>query len=192
MKKIALDFHDTLSQMTVEMLSQIPVKDVSSSHSGIKGWKHWKYVGIDKERFFEIIDNINFNGGNERLTPVENNIGETLMTLSCYYPDIHIVTAAPPEAIPSIKNWLKNNACPDFPIHSVGIGKTQGNKKLVMDYDIFIDDNPHIARNCPKDKYAILYSQPWNESEPVNNINTFRANDWSDVIRIVHTIQGVL
>lgn len=54
--------------------------------------------------------------------------------------------------------------------------------KINQDFDIFIDDNPKLAEaiNKQKDKFLLLYDQPWNQ-EINDTENVIRVRNWTEI-----------
>jgi len=61
--------------------------------------------------------------------------------------------------------------------------------KVEYDYDIYIDDSPHLGRSLMgvNDKIMILFDQPWNRMLKCGG-NVIRARGWIDVYNIVKKI----
>ena len=64
-------------------------------------------------------------------------------------------------------------------------------KKLEYEFDIYIDDNPNMAKDMHKfpERYLLLYDQPWNQDfEDEKTENVWRVYDWDEVefsIRVI-------
>jgi hypothetical protein len=53
-----------------------------------------------------------------------------------------------------------------------------------------IEDNPHQILNYKKheDWKTIVFHQPWNKEEKIDDINHFRAKNWQDIGKIVESL----
>jgi uncharacterized HAD superfamily protein len=62
--------------------------------------------------------------------------------------------------------------------------------KLDLNYDLFIDDNPNLVEpiSQEKNKYLLLYSQPWNKH--INTAkNVIRVNNWQEIFEFVKKLE---
>lgn len=60
--------------------------------------------------------------------------------------------------------------------------------KITQPFDIYIDDNPNLAKAIEKtdDKYLLLYNQPWNQKIKTTN-NIIRVFNWKDIYTLLTT-----
>ncbi len=100
---------------------------------------------------------------------------------------VHIVTYAKTDRQMDFKqNWLRQNIMPLLWV--VNARKTVG-WKYNMDYDVFIEDCPHIAVGAHQQgKIAILYDQPWNRGVDYRLID-FRVQNLNPVPFMVDNAQ---
>ncbi|MFX1445753.1 MAG: hypothetical protein ACFFHV_20245 [Promethearchaeota archaeon] len=61
--------------------------------------------------------------------------------------------------------------------------------KQDYEFDIYVDDNPHLANaiKMMKDRYMLLYDQPWNKDFLCTN-NVIRVYNWNDVYEQINDI----
>jgi uncharacterized HAD superfamily protein len=61
--------------------------------------------------------------------------------------------------------------------------------KSSQEFDVFVDDNPHLAEAIlkKKDKYLLLYDQPWNKSFLCKN-NIIRVYNWKDIYETINVL----
>lgn len=54
--------------------------------------------------------------------------------------------------------------------------------KLTHDFDLYVDDNPHLVEPIKEmnDRYLLLYDQPWNQ-DSICEKNVIRVKNWRDV-----------
>lgn len=60
----------------------------------------------------------------------------------------------------SIHEWIEHN---EIPVNDIVINQ-QGTPKQDFDYDVYIDDNPHLAGEVDR---LYLYDQPWNQPKSI-------------------------
>lgn len=186
--RIAIDFHNVLADLDArwrEIAKQRYKLDIERKDN--KQWKVWECTPITKEQFWTIIDWINNSHDNINLAPVQN--GPFVANNLSENHEVTILTGAPEAAIPDIMYWARMHGMRSAKVVSVGNVKQTGKVKLQQPFDIFVDDNPYIVENVPEDKVAILFDCPWNHAAKVNNINTFRAFSWNDVLEIIEHIR---
>ncbi len=60
--------------------------------------------------------------------------------------------------------------------------------KIVFDYDLYIDDNPELAKSIKKrpDKAMLLFDQPWNRSVKCKG-NVIRVKNWKEIYNTIET-----
>lgn len=61
--------------------------------------------------------------------------------------------------------------------------------KQDYEFDVYVDDNPHLADAIKemKDRYILLYDQPWNQDFICTN-NVIRVYNWNDVYEKINYI----
>ncbi|MBN1800333.1 MAG: hypothetical protein JW891_02445 [Candidatus Lokiarchaeota archaeon] len=61
--------------------------------------------------------------------------------------------------------------------------------KLAYDFDIYIDDNPNLVEpiKIMKEKYLLLYDQPWNKESSCEG-NVIRVRDWKEICTTLNNI----
>jgi uncharacterized HAD superfamily protein len=65
--------------------------------------------------------------------------------------------------------------------------------KQDYEFDVYVDDNPHLAEaiKSMKDRYLLLYDQPWNQNFLCEN-NIIRVYNWKDVYKKIKFINRTL
>ena len=97
-----------------------------------------------------------------------------------------IVTDRPSPSIGPTEDWLSSLGVPDDEIIS-----TNGRTKAETRTDVLIDDYPgNVGSFLDNDRYAILFSQPWNTGSNITNLNSraFRAQNWIEVVETISTL----
>ena len=147
-------------------------------------WKAWETIGINKDSFFHILDQAWFEW--QSIPPTEEKLAKKVHRLY-EFGEVEIVTGRSPETVPSAKSWLETQE-----IKFNKFVRTESTiAKAGLNYDVFIDDSPELmsALSSETDRYAILYTQPWNkEIEQVPRM--LRADSWNQIPELVHRILG--
>lgn len=199
MQRIAIDFHNTLADLTGEVLRRYN-RDFVDHNKGVQytkndwtSWKVWDVTPITKDQFWAYVNEINETGANATLAPIEIDLARKVNHLFNFYPTCEVLTAMPHKHAKDVTAWLRTNAMPDLNVNTVGIPHAQGESKFTdFDFDIYIDDNPYMVGQTPRDKYLILIDHPWNRHVHPNKANEFRAENWDAIIRLCHSIQNLL
>jgi len=122
------------------------------------------------------------------MAPIDGAIEGTI-TLAELGHELVIVTARPEKNLQMTHEWLEGNNIPHRCEESLS---TRGQMKTISDATVLIDDFPgHIRDFANNGEYAILFVQPWNESQ-VNELTKspriFAADGWSEVIEIIESL----
>lgn len=107
------------------------------------------------------------------IKPIDENAASIISKLS-ENNQIDIVTAN--EAHEPIRIWLEKNSIP----HENFIHSTFDKHNL--DYDIFVDDNPRLAKREPEK--TILFERPWNE----NNEHPHRIESFDELPQMIERL----
>ena len=111
------------------------------------------------------------------------------------YHDLVIVTHRPESAVQDTIDWI-SLYFKEIPLSGLSI-LSNGEPKSNIHADLLIDDKPqNVWEWTNKDRSAILFAQPWNESsslsfcppdcEPkVDQGHIFRAQGWGDVLTVL-------
>ncbi|MEN2974919.1 MAG: hypothetical protein ABDH32_05000, partial [Candidatus Caldarchaeales archaeon] len=108
------------------------------------------------------------------IPPTEDRIVEKLLRLKSLG-RLDIVTARSKETEVYALEWLRKHEIP----YDNYVWVESGESKAMLDYDVYIDDSPFLARALQnKDKIVLVYDQPWNrELIEANNIKRIRNLD---------------
>jgi len=61
--------------------------------------------------------------------------------------------------------------------------------KLTHDFDLYVDDNPHLVEPIKQidERYLLLYDQPWNQ-DSICEKNVIRVKNWKEVHDTITTL----
>ena len=171
-KRIALDVEGVIAnihQLLIEYLNRLykvslTIEDISDWYFGDK----IRGLGLTPTDCIEVMSEIWRNRW-QTVPTTESYIGNKVFKLYERH-KVDIVTARKEREI--IERWLEANSIPyhDFIVEE---------RKENLDYDIFIDDNPNLYKNLPKDRIQFLYDRPWNRmaNETVNCVRVYNFDD---------------
>ena len=100
-------------------------------------------------------------------------------------PVIDLVTSRRWESAPDVIRWLKLNDLTGYFRALVIMDAFSGRSKAALDYDLFIDDNPHLAKDIEAypQKKLLLFDQPWNQHiDTGGESNVVRLPSWSALV----------
>lgn len=95
--------------------------------------------------------------------------------------EIHVITGRPPKTKMLTQRWLtRNNVCYDK------LDFMELKNESNVDFAAFIDDNRETAYAIADNGInSILLNYPWNQPDPTDPPNVFRAQSWPDIKRYV-------
>lgn len=163
--KIALDVDGVFTDVIESWLIYSNKIRPNISKNDITDWDFWKKFKIDRYDFYEELTSCwkNWNS----ILPTEDNLSIITEKLS-NFGQVDIVTARELSTDSFVKNWLKQH---DITYQNY-VSVIDGPMKADLDYDVFIDDSPLNAIKFLKHKKSVfLYSQPWNQHIPDQNIH---------------------
>jgi 5'(3')-deoxyribonucleotidase len=174
MTRIALDFDNVLADtMNLWIKYYNDIYKKSLTKSDIKKWEFWIDLGIPETEAFKIFDKVWSDLNNLPLIEKGANI---IIKEVATIAEIDVVTAVKAK----IKPWLDWKGI----IYNDII---YGYKKTQLDYSIFIDDSPSLAKELANEKICLLYNQPWNRNIGKKAKNIIRIYSLDDALRIVRT-----
>lgn len=152
-------------------------------------WNFYEKHGIDDVIARRIFNRVQSTMKNMHL--IDFRVTKSLLKLSYHFTQ-DIVTVRTEEQITPLRHALT----------SIGLVQGTHYRKIVpvtsksidikasYDYDIYIDDNPHLVPAVrKKEKYLILYDQPWNEHIRENG-HIKRATNWDEIYEIIQEWGG--
>lgn len=188
--KIAVDIDGVLLDIIIVYCKIFNAKyGTNYQKSDVTNWEFYKDWKISEEQAFEIFFEI-YEDSSE-IPFIDEKAPKVMEELNKSH-TIDIVSARVPEYRNSIKLKLQS--------HDVN-EKLQYNKlillhhkpydiKLNQNYDIYIDDSPNLVEPIKnlKEKYLLLYDQPWNQDSNLTN-NVIRVYNWEDVYTVIRRLE---
>jgi 5'(3')-deoxyribonucleotidase len=181
--KIALDVDSVLADVIVTWLKVY--QQLHSKHlkkADVNTWDFWKRLNLSRQQFEDIFTEA-WNKW-EQIPPTEEDLAgkvEKLRALGI----VDIVTGRSRETIPYVKEWLNQ--------HNIGYEKfvrvPLNSFKGHLAYEVFIDDSPHnVIDAAGKNRYSILYDQPWNQDVSLHP-NIFRVRNLSEAVQVIKSLR---
>jgi 5'(3')-deoxyribonucleotidase len=175
MRRIALDFDNVLADtMDVWIKYYNKIYKKSLTKQDIRKWEFWADLGISESEAFRIFDKV--WSDLENLPLIEENAGVVIKELATIT-EIDIVTAVKAK----IKSWLDWK---DIIYNDI----VYGYKKIHLDYSVFIDDSPILAKEVPNEKICLLYNQPWNQNVSKKNKNIIRIHSLNQALHYIRAV----
>jgi len=141
-------------------------------------WDFWRRLGITSQEFMRIMDEAWRQW--RYLPPTEENLSEKVSLLKTLG-RIDIVTARPKPTEEYAFKWLEYHKIPYD--NYVWIGSMR--EKILLDYDVYIDDSPIVAEEASiNHKLILLYDRPWNSDIAETNY-VKRVKSLSQAYRIL-------
>lgn len=180
-RKIGLDLDDTLNNLV-----HVWAKWIREDHDPdfqYENCKAWDLSKLSKGGS-RVYDFLRMPGTFFNLEPVNGARDIVDALIADKDNEVRIVTAYVPESCFDKAKWLK--------LHFPSIEERNiifCNDKHLIDLDYLIDDGPH---NFEKFKgKGILIDRPWNQHVKPDNINLFRAHDWTEVGHIMNNFTNL-
>jgi len=180
--KIAVDIDGVLLDIVMNFCDIFNKKHGTSyTKNDITNWKFYNDWNISEEEAFEIFFEIYQN--TMSVPFIDDTAPEFMEKLNKDH-DVHILSARTSEYRAQIIEKLN--------FHNIKKGEQYIDLILVyhkpyaskQDYkfDVYVDDNPHLADAIKKmkDRYLLLYDQPWNQDFTCEN-NIIRVHNWNEV-----------
>ena len=172
--KIALDVDGVLADVIIPWLTYSNTIRPKISKQEITNWEFWKEFKINPFDFYSELNNC-WKDWNS-IPPTEKNLSDVTKSL-LDIGQVDIVTAREHSTNSYVINWLDHHGIS----YDNYVSVIDGPMKAALDYDVFIDDSPLNATKFLKNKKKVfLYSQPWNQNFPEENIH--RISNLSEVI----------
>lgn len=149
--KIALDIDGVLADIHTAVFEYL---GLPYTFKDIKKWDFFNdFDGLDREKFWEAYRYL-WGRRWDLIKLVDVDCVEVLRRISKYH-RIDVVTCRDEDLLKGTCVWL---ALKRIPYEDFILLPRDGDKTKLKEYDVFIDDNPNMAR----DKRLILFSRPWN------------------------------
>jgi uncharacterized HAD superfamily protein len=180
--KIAIDIDGVLLDLVVNFCEIFNEKHGTSySKSDITRWEFFNDWNISEDEAFEIFYEIY---DNTMSVPFIDETAPEFMEKLNQSHEVNILSARDSQYRSQIIEKLN--------FHGIKKGKQYIELILVhhrpyaskQDYEfkVYVDDNPHLAEAIKhmKDRYLLLYDQPWNQHIVCEN-NIIRVHNWNEV-----------
>lgn len=178
MKKIALDFDSVLSDTMVTWVIKYNEEhntDFTKDH--IESWSFWKQkeFGFDMSYAYTFFRKSWADWKN--LPPTEPDLDKRITELS-EFGQVDIVTNVEKDYFGNVKNWIDEQ---NISVNDI-ISSEGKNKIKDFDYNLYIDDDPLLAKDAHfKNKNCFVYHQKWNKEVEESNFVT-RINNLTNAI----------
>ena len=173
MKKIALDFDSVLSDtMVTWVIKYNEEHGTNFTKDNIKSWSFWeqKEFGFDMSYAFTFFRKSWSDWKN--LPPTEPDLDKKVAKLS-KFGQVDVITNVEKDYFENVKNWInKQNISVNDIISSEGKNKIED-----FDYNLYIDDDPLLAKDAhSENKNCFVYHQKWNSHiESTENISRIHS-----------------
>ncbi len=180
--KVACDIDGVLLDTVITFCELFNKKHGTSyQKSDVTSWEFFLDWNIPEEDIWDIFFQIY---ADSMSTPLQDNKApEILKSLNSTY-DVSIVSARTPQYRDAILEKLRFHGIMQGSHYNelVLLFHKPYDLKIDQDFEIFIDDNPKLAEaiNKQKDKFLLLYDQPWNQ-EINETQNVIRVGNWTDI-----------
>lgn len=178
MKKIALDFDSVLSDTMVSWVVKYNEKhkeDFTKDH--IREWSFWeqKEFNFSMKYAFEFFREAWEDW--ESLPATEPNLKENTSKL-IEFGQVDVVTSVEKEYLKNVDKWMEKQNLPKMEI----ISSHKLNKIKDFDYNLYIDDDPLLAKDAHSEsKKFLVYDQKWNRKLD-HSPHVTRINNLTDAI----------
>ncbi len=192
--KIAVDYDGCLAK-TMDFVCDLINFKTGGTHNykDIKTWTHWEDIGLGKE-FWDCYDFLD-KKGRLLIKPYDGYVFSALNKIESDNGKLNVVTANNEVAINDITSWINYYGEYDGDMKWLNfevncIGRKTAAEKLELDYDIYIDDNPHLAEAAQDflNKRILLANAPWNKHIP-NSENVRRFESWDEIPKLIESIK---
>lgn len=170
LKKIALDFDSVLSDTMVTWTEKFNFeRGENLSKKDITIWKFWENIDVVKEEDAGYFFRQAWEDWSN-LPPTEDKLDEKVSKIA-EFGKIDVVTRVDDTHLRYVDKWLHHNNIDD--INEV---KHAGDEKISLNYDLFIDDDPDLAKAAKeKNKKCFVYYQEWNKTvEESDNVTKIK------------------
>ena len=147
-------------------------------------WASWAVVGISKNDFYRILDEV-WDSWKE-IPPTEMSIAEKVAKIESAG-SVDIVTGRSKRTVEAARSWLANHG-----VRYRRFVRVLGwRDKVFLNYDVYIDDAPELMPLVSRSPTAwgILYDRPWNR-DVVEMPKVHKAKSWSEVPALLEKIQA--
>jgi 5'(3')-deoxyribonucleotidase len=178
--RIAVDFDSTLADTSGLILKLMNWRlGTSYKPEDWNTWDFWFATEESEEAFWGLFDLMDATYLRRALPPVDPFAPAVVKWLMKRGHEVHLVSMNKESAKASFEGWLWAQGI-EMPI--VTRGRHSPKSKASLDYDIFIDDSPELAKEMADhlSKTLILYARPHN-AQILPSENVILALDWLEI-----------
>lgn len=180
--KIAIDIDGVLLDIMVTYCKIFNSKyETNYEKEDVTDWEFFREWQISEKDAFEIFYQIYKDS--MPVPFIDNDAPKVMQKLRACH-DVYIVTARNPEyKAPIVKKLNYHNVRKGVNYEDIVLLHHKPyDIKLSLDFDLYIDDNPNLAKsmNGEPERKLLLYDQPWNRNIILHD-NVLRIYSWKDV-----------
>ena len=180
--RIAVDIDGVLLDLVVNFCDIFNKKHGTSyNKNDINNWEFFNEWNISEEEAFEIFFEIYEN---TMSVPFIDEAAPEYMEKLNKIHDVYILSARASEYRAQLIEKLNLHGIKkgDQYIDLILLHHKPYASKQDYNFDVYVDDNPHLANaiRLMKDRYLLLYDQPWNQNFICEN-NIIRVHNWNEV-----------
>ena len=184
--RISCDLDDTIISQYSEVLKILNERhNLNIDYNKIAYWNYTQdnYDEIDIKEILDIV----YNFKSYRCQPVDQHLTKYFNKLTKENL-VDVVTARWGDDNLNVDIWVTLTMLKLKDYRNIIL--SGNNHKQNLNYDIYIDDSPNLAKSIiGTEKILILYNQPWNWFiECDKHWNIFRARDWKQVYKIIKSL----
>lgn len=182
--KIALDLDGVLAE-TMDAWCKKANREFGKALKleDLKTWASWGLVGISKDDFYRILDEV-WDSWKE-IPPTEDSIAEKVSKIKPFG-QIDIVTGRSLQTVEAVKKWLKHHM-----VKYDQFVRVRGwRDKVHLNYDVYIDDAPELMPLISRGpvSWGILYDRPWNR-DVIDMPKVLKAKNWNVIPELLKRVQ---
>jgi uncharacterized HAD superfamily protein len=187
--KIAVDIDGVLLDIMVEYC-KIFNKRYGTNYikKDVTDWEFFKDWGISEEEAFAVFNQIYEDSMSVPF--IDNEAPSVMKSLNLKH-EVFIVSARESEfKLPIIKKLNFHNIKKGIHyIELILLTHKPYDLKLSKHFDLYIDDNPNLVDPIKKlkNKFLLLYDQPWNQNSKCEH-NVIRVYNWKEVHKEINNL----
>jgi len=187
--KIAIDIDGVLIDLMVEYCRIFnSIYGTSYKKEDVTDWEFFKDWGISEEEAFAVFNQIYEDSMSVPF--IDNEAPSVMKSLNLKH-EVFIVSARESEfKLPIIKKLNFHNIKKGIHyIELILLTHKPYDLKLSKHFDLYIDDNPNLVDPIKKlkNKFLLLYDQPWNQNSKCEH-NVIRVYNWKEVHKEINNL----
>lgn len=187
--KIAVDIDGVLFDLVITFCEKFNERyDTTYQKSDVTNWEFFNDWNISEEQAFKIFYEIYENS--EIVPLIDENSLKYMRELNLQH-NVDIVSARSSHYRSHLIKALKSHNILKK-IHYrelILVNHKPYDSKLILEYEIYVDDNPNLVEPIKKmkNKLLLLYDQPWNMDSKCEK-NVFRVKTWKEVVEKINDV----